>query len=110
MIGHKANCPKCGKELDGVQIAYGHSWECSGCHEDKEDPIYCERGCKVEFSFPGSGREHEREEAKKFLTAGVVYEVESVQVGGWCTDIELKEFPGKKFNSVFFRRIPAEYA
>ena len=108
MYVYKVNCPKCGKELDGVQIAYGHSWECSDCHEDKEEPIHCERGCKVEFAFPDNGREHEKEEAKILLTEGAVYEVESVQVGGWCTDIELKEFLGKKFNSVFFRRVPLQ--
>lgn len=105
MFVYKVTCPKCGKELDGVYIAYGSSWECSNCHEDKAEPIHCERGCKVEFAHPDSGRGLEREEAQKLLTEGAVYEVESVQVGGWCTDIELKEFPGKKFNSVFFRRV-----
>ena len=33
------------------------------------------------------------------------YEVESVEIGGWRSEIKLKEFPGKKFNSVFFRRV-----
>ena len=108
MFGYKASCPKCGKELGGVHIIYGHGWVCSACCEDKEDPIHCERGCKVRFAFPENGREHEREEVKRLLTEGAVYEVESLQVGGWCSDIELKEFPGKKFNSVFFQRVPEQ--
>lgn len=28
-----------------------------------------------------------------------------MEVGGWRSEIELKDFPGKKFNSVFFRRV-----
>lgn len=108
MYGYKVICPKCGKELNGVYISYGHSWDCSECHDDKSDPIHCERGCKVEFAFPDNGRYHEKYQANTLLAEGVAYEVESVQVGGWCTDIELKEFPGEKFNSVFFRRVSAQ--
>lgn len=67
--------------------------------------MYCERGCKVEFAYPDNGREHERKEAGELLKAGVSYEVESTVVGGYSRMIELKEFPGKMFNSVFFRRV-----
>lgn len=89
----------------GVQLFYGRKWTCSTCAKDREDSIYCERGCKVEFAFPENGRDHERDEAGQLLRSGVAYEVESVEVGGFCSWIELKEFPGKKFNSVFFRRV-----
>lgn len=98
-------CPKCGRKLIGVSLYYGMGWTCSDCVKDKDDPIYCERGCKVEYVHPDSGREHEREEARKILKIGVAYEVENVCVGGYSSEIELKEFPGKKFNSVFFRRV-----
>lgn len=105
LYGGTPTCPKCKRELVGVSLYYGRGWTCSDCAKDKEDPIYCERGCKVEFANPNSGLEHEREEASKLLKAGVIYEVEGVEVGGFSSKIELKEFPGKKFNSVFFRRV-----
>lgn len=59
----------------------------------------------MEFAYPEKGRELEQADAKKILTEGTAYEVESVVVGGYSSEIELKEFPGRKFNSVFFRRV-----
>ena len=35
---------------------------------------------------------------------GADYEVEAIRVGGFFSEIELKEFPGIRFNSVFFKR------
>lgn len=105
LYGGKPVCPRCGRELEGVFLYYGNKWPCAECADDKEEPTYCERGCKVEFAFPDNGREHEREEARKILGAGTAYEVESVEIGGWRSEIKLREFPGKKFNSVFFRRV-----
>lgn len=103
--GMTPTCPKCGRKLIGASILRGSEWVCAQCVEDKEDPIHCERRCKIEFAYPNSGWEHERDEAGKLLKAGVAYEVESVEAGGFSSKIELKEFPGKKFNSAFFRRV-----
>lgn len=105
IYGRTPKCPKCGRELVGHSIIYGSEWLCCDCAEDREDPLYCERGCKVEFAYPENGREWEREDAKKFMAEGAIYEVKGVMVGGFSSEIELKEFPGKKFNSVFFRRV-----
>lgn len=105
LYGGIPTCPMCGRKLVGVSLFYGSKWTCSDCAKDKEEPIYCERGRKVEFANPNSGREHERKEAAELLKAGVAYEVEGVEVGSYSSKIELKEFPGKKFNSVFFRRV-----
>nr|WP_325229130.1 hypothetical protein [uncultured Oscillibacter sp.] len=102
--GFTPKCPKCGRELRGVTLDYNQRWECSDCVEDKEDPIHCESGCKVAFVYPENGREHEREEANRLLTVGTAYEVEAIRVGGFFSEIELKEFPGIRFNSVFFKR------
>lgn len=101
----KPMCPRCGRKLVGVSLLYGNKWPCSDCAKDKENPIYCERGCKVEFANPNNGWGHERKEAAEFLKAEVAYEVEGIEVGSYFSKIELKEFPGKKFNSVFFRRV-----
>lgn len=105
IYGRTPKCPICGRELVGLSIIYGSKWLCCDCAEDQEEPIHCERGCKVEFAYPERGREHEQEDAKKLLAEGTAYEVESVAVGGFSSEIELKEFPGRKFNSVFFRRV-----
>lgn len=105
IYGRTPKCPVCGRELVGLSIIYGSEWLCSDHAKDKEDPIHCEKGCKVEFAYPEKGRELEQADAKKILTEGTAYEVESVVVGGYSSEIELKEFPGRKFNSVFFRRV-----
>ena len=89
--GFTPKCPKCGRELRGVTLDYNQRWECSDCVEDKEDPIHCESGCKVAFVYPENGREHEREEANRLLTVGTAYEVEAIRVGGFFSEIELKE-------------------
>ena len=43
-------------------------------------------------------------QAHQFLTEGEVYEVESLNVGGWISHIVLKEIPGQRFNTVHFVR------
>lgn len=103
--GRTPTCPKCGRELIGVTVTYGDKLFCSDCAKDKDEAIYCERGCKVEFAYPENGREHERQETGSLLKAGAAYEVKSTVVGGYSSEVELKEFPGKRFNSVFFRRV-----
>ncbi len=105
IYGRTPKCPKCGRELLGHSIVCGSEWLCCDCAKDPEDPLHCERGCKVEFAYPDNGREREREAARKLLAEGVAYEVESIVVGGYSSEIELKKFLGRKFNSVFFRRV-----
>ena len=73
-------CPTCGKTLDGVVLDYSQQWQCSKCFE------------------------HDSKQAKELLVEGQVYEVEKINIGGWISAIWLKEFPGKKFNTVHFER------
>lgn len=41
----------------------------------------------------------------ELLEIGKEYTVTNVDVYGWCTMITLKEFPGKRFNSVLFTEV-----
>lgn len=102
--GFTPKCPKCGRELRGVTLDYKLPWECSGCAEDRKDPIHCERGCEVKFAHPNNGHEYQKKAARELLTEGAVYEVDEVHVGGCYSEILLKRFPGTRFNSVFFDR------
>lgn len=97
-------CPKCGKLLDGITLDYQIGWLCSECAEDQSDVLHCERGCKVKAVNLNAGREHESKKAHELLVEGQVYEVESLNIGGWCSYIQLKEFPGEEFNAVHFIR------
>lgn len=49
-----------------------------------------------------SGLEEDVANVGKHLKIGKVYTVERTEVGGWCTDVILKEVPGVRFNSVNF--------
>jgi hypothetical protein len=44
----------------------------------------------------------DKEQAKKYLTIGQIYNVDYTVVGDWHTDVYLKEFPTISFNSVNF--------
>lgn len=97
-------CSKCGKILNGVTLDYFGKWLCSECATDQSDVLHCERGCKVQAVNLDAGTEDDSRQAHELLTEGRIYEVESLNVGGWISSIQLKEFPGKKFNTVHFRR------
>lgn len=97
-------CPKCGKPLHGLTLDYTCEWLCSECAEDKTDMLHCERGCKVRAVDLDAGMKGDSQQAHKHLTKGQVYEVESLNVGGWCSKVELKELPGIHFNTVHFIR------
>ncbi len=97
-------CPKCGKLLDGITLDYRLEWLCSKCTEDQSDVLHCERGCKVKAVDLDAGLSCDSKQAHELLTEGQVYEVEKIHVGGWCSSIRLKEFPGKEFNTVHFIR------
>lgn len=106
MIDHfpKPRCPHCGKELDGVTMTYQWDWACSRCAGNQKDVLHCERGSKIRAINLDAGWACDQERAHKLLTEGAVYEVESIEVGGWLSYIYLKEFPGEKFNTVHFER------
>lgn len=97
-------CPKCGKLLDGITLDYRLEWLCSKCTEDQSDVLHCERGCKVKAVDLDAGLSCDSKQAHELLTEGQVYEVEKIHVGGRCSSIRLKEFPGKEFNTVHFIR------
>lgn len=97
-------CPKCGKLLDSITLDYRLKWLCSKCAEDQSDVLHCERGCKVKAVNLDAGLSCDSKQAHELLTEGQVYEVEKIHVGGWCSSIRLKEFPGKEFNTVHFIR------
>lgn len=95
-------CRLCGKELNGLVSCYTEDWFCSNCK--KYDILCAENGCKVKVVTLNAGYEYEQKEARSLFQLGDIYTVESLEVGSWSSEIELKEFPGKKFNSVFFDR------
>lgn len=64
--------------------------------------IYALNGHKVKCKTFNAGYDHDKETAKKYLKLWSDYEVERTEVGNWYTDVYLKQFPGVRFNSVFF--------
>ena len=56
---------------------------------------------KVKYTGKG-GYQCEKDSADKLLTVDEWYDVEHVDVGGWCTYLSLKGFDSKTFNSVLF--------
>lgn len=48
------------------------------------------------------GYDIEREIARKYLSKGQVLTVKEIYVGRSISDVELEEYPGKKFNTVMF--------
>lgn len=105
MIEWKCSCPKCGRDLDGLVFDYGRKWLCSDCAADKSDVLHAERGCLVAVKSIDAGYTSQADQAKELFNIGDVYTVESVSVGSSSSSITLKEFPGKHFNTVFFKRI-----
>lgn len=60
------------------------------------------KGTLIRFAFPNNGYLSDQESAKKLLVEGMIYTVDFTDVDDWHTDVYLKEFPGKPFNSVLF--------
>lgn len=63
--------------------------------------IYSEEGTKVKYTGEG-GYDHHKKQANKHLKVGEIYTIEYTDVGGWHTDVYLKEVPNQAFNSVHF--------
>ena len=97
-------CPVCGKVLEGVILDYSWQWLCSKCAKDQTDVLHCERGSKVVAVNLNAGFGHDSKAANALLVKGQVYEVEKINISSWISAIWLKEFPGKKFNTVHFKR------
>lgn len=64
-------------------------------------------GTKVKFigAVDAQTRWGGNDDPRMFLIVGEVYEVQSVEVHTWHTKIVLKQFPGKRFNSVCFEPV-----
>lgn len=70
---------------------------------DDEEPIdiYAPEGTKVKYTGRG-GYDHHKEHANKHLKVDEIYTIDHTDVGGWHTDVYLKEVPNEAFNSVHF--------
>ena len=67
--------------------------------------IFAKKGAKVICSTLDAGYDYHKEIASKYLVIGKEYTVEYTDVDSWHTDVYLQEFPGVKFNSVFFEDV-----
>jgi hypothetical protein len=64
--------------------------------------IWANENDLVTFANPHFGTEYDEAFCAKTLNLGWSYRVEDTRVYGSYTDVHLKEFPGKCFNSVNF--------
>lgn len=95
--GECAMCTAIGRlEADGVVGRVK-----SALVEEKSLDIYSAPGTRVRFSDK-HGSDYDVEFAKSCLIIGEVYTVKSIDVHSWISYVELKECPGKSFNSVLF--------
>lgn len=101
-MDREVRCPVCGRILNGVTLLYGSSWKCRECADDKTDVLRCERGSKVKAVHLDNGWKSDVEQAHEFLKLGAVYEVDALYIGGYQSEIRLKEFPERTFNTVHF--------
>lgn len=70
-------------------------------------PIDTERGTKVVFAFPNNGNSRDKEKLKRLgMIEGKEYTVAGLDMHEFSTDLYLKEFPGKSFNTVNFSLAP----
>lgn len=97
-------CYKCKKELPGVTLDYKIPWACAKCKKEENDPLYCICGDKVKYKYPRNTEPYDPN-TNKYLIKDHIYTVESIEIGGWISYLTLKEFPGKKFNTVLFERM-----
>lgn len=71
---------------------------------NKPMDIFTKPGEKVIF-VGYHGTPGQLENAKKYLSIGSVYTIETVEVRGYHTNIRLIGFPNNSFNSVMFSNI-----
>jgi hypothetical protein len=84
-----------------------------GMSIDKDNPamaytpmdIYSKPGTtKVRYTGHG-GYESDKRWADTHLKVDAVYTVANIEVGGWSSDVEFIELPGKRFNTVMFAAV-----
>lgn len=88
---------------DGRELEEGKDYELRAVSVD----IYAKPGTKMVGHFNREGRimnghDYQKLHAEKYIRPGVVYHLQSADVGNWATDFYLKEFPLVAFNSVHF--------
>lgn len=66
--------------------------------------IYAEEGTKVKYTGQG-GYESDLTYASQYLKVGSIYIVEQTKIGNWNTDVLLKGFGNRRFNSVHFEDV-----
>ncbi len=64
--------------------------------------IYAKPGTKVKFTNPDAGYEHDQLVARENLKVGNTYTILEIHVGGFHTNVFLREVPSVPFNSVMF--------
>lgn len=97
------NCIECNFHLsveDDKQTALNLKWN----HHELMD-IYSKPGTKVRFIAENPDGYNISKESAKLLKLDRVYTIDHTEVGGWSTEVYLKEFPGKIFNSVWFEKV-----
>ena len=87
------------KEAENSALNIADVSTSTDCQEPMD--IYSEEGTKVIYTGKG-GYDHHKEHANKHLKIGETYTVDYTDVGGWHTDVYLKEVPNERFNSVHF--------
>ena len=64
--------------------------------------IWALKGHRVKCGTLTAGYPSHQEVAQRHLELGKEYTVDRTEVDSWHTDVLLQEFPGVRFNSVFF--------
>lgn len=67
--------------------------------------IYALKNHKVKCTTLSAGYDYHKKIAETYLEIGKEYVVEKTIVDSFHTDVFLQEFPGIKFNSVFFEDV-----
>lgn len=70
--------------------------------------IKSEVGTKVIYKYPKNGSEYESDKAAETLLYNCIYTVKKINVGQSRSDVELEEYPGMEFNTIFFANIGQE--
>lgn len=74
-------------------------------------PIDAKQGTKVVYAYPENGQQWDMDRLERLgLKVGDEFTVEGTEISGFSTALRLREFPGKRFNTVNFAlsKEPAE--
>lgn len=89
-------------DIKGGVMEYNKAW--GGGNSPRYKGGCVPKGRKVKFLGVG-GLDCDEEYGNKYLSVGGIYTVDEIYVGGWCSQVELKEYPKKKFNTVMFEDV-----